>query len=154
MKQLCKKTRNLDIEFGAGLYQDVSLTYKFSDDQIYNDKWKIVNSVKAKRIGSDDCSRILLTPGIHIGSIAWLRIRRGDSNQGWYVGVTKLKVDHTKSSWLGKLDQDWSMAWGGKKCNNGIYEKFHDVVSDGDIVEIVVDRALGTVGFYEQGVYK
>ena len=40
------------------------------------------------------------------------------------------------------------------KWNNSSFEPFMDVLTEGDTVTVVVDRGLGTVGFYMNCKYE
>ena len=45
MFELCKHTRELHFDFETTLYQDVTATYKFSEDEIYEEMWTINNNI-------------------------------------------------------------------------------------------------------------
>ena len=60
-------------------------TYTFSQDKIYEDRWKVENNkaicthLEYDAVGDYDYPWILINPAIPIGSKAHLRIKRGDS---------------------------------------------------------------------------
>ena len=94
-------------------------------------------------------------PAIPENRKATLKIKKGDSNKDWLVGITKEELEKTKNIWLGKNKKDWSFRYDGFTWNNDIKAKFAEVLDKEETVTVVVDRVKGTVGFiFERGGYK
>ena len=112
MFSLCKWTRDLHLAFRESLYFDVTSTYYFPQDKIYESHWKVENNKATctyTGCEEDDDPWILISPDIPEGTKAQIRIKKSESSDGWYIGISKEKMkDEVNVIWLGWYWLDWS----------------------------------------------